>query len=115
MNEDNLDTQSEYNEQVILDALIKDPSDPFLLYQLGKRYFGVDNDFQLACEFFEKSLNAGASPDDSFTFDLVECYGYALVNTGQLGKAVILRDTFSICYKDNEQFQQLSEHIIKNY
>ena len=114
MNEDNLDAQSEYNEQVILDALIKDPSNPFLLYQLGKRYFGIDKDFQLACDFFEKALNAGAKPDDSYTYDLVECYGYALVSTKQIEKAVILRDTFSVFYKDNEQFRLLSEHIYKH-
>ncbi|MCL2820913.1 MAG: hypothetical protein FWD38_08845 [Oscillospiraceae bacterium] len=114
MIDENLESMSEFSEQVLLDELIKDPGNPFLLYQLGKRYFCIDKDFPMACDFFEKALNAGAEPGDSYTYDLVECYGYALVSTGQLGKAIILRDTFSIYYNDNEQFRLLSEHINKS-
>jgi len=114
MIDENLESMSEFSERVLLDELIKDPGNPFLLYQLGKRYFCIDKDFPMACDFFEKALNAGANPEDSFTYDLVECYGYALVSIGKLEKAKILRDTFSICYNDNEQFKKLSEHINKS-
>jgi len=104
----------ERNERLLMDELIKKPNNPYLLYQLGKSYFVNDRDFQTACDFFENALNAGAEPSVGYTYDLVECYGYSLINTKQYEKALILRDTFSLYYNDNAQFRFLSGHIYQN-
>jgi len=104
----------ERNERLLLNELTEKPDNPYLLYQLGKSYFCNERDYHKACDFFEKALNAGATPSVGYTYDLVECYGYALINTEQFEKALILKDTFSIYYNDNAQFRFLSGHIYQN-
>jgi len=104
----------ERNELLLLAELKKQPDSPYLLYQLGKSYFVNDRDLTKACDYFERALTAGADVKVGYTYDLVECYGYALINTGQYEKALILRDTYSIYYDDKVQFRFLSGHIYQN-
>jgi len=67
-----------------------------------------------ACYYFEKVLSAGVDTTVGYSYNLVECYGYALINTGHYEKALRLRDTFASAYEDNVQFRFLSAHIYQN-
>jgi hypothetical protein len=104
----------ERNERLLLKELKKKPNDVFLLYQLGKSYFCDNRDLLKACECFEKALTIGVDVTINYTYNLVECYGYALVNTGQYEKALKLRDTFAEHYDNRAQFRFLSAHIYQN-
>ena len=102
------------NSQILERELIKRPDDPYLLYQLGKSYFCNDRDIYKACEYFEKALSAGADVNVKYTYNLIECYGYTLIDTGQYEKALKLRDTFAPHFSNNTQFRFLSAHIYQN-
>lgn len=55
---------------------------PYLLYQLGKSYYMAGNNTQ-ACEYFDKGLGFDLNPKLEYVIDMVETYGYALLNSGQ--------------------------------
>jgi hypothetical protein len=104
----------ERNELLLLEELKDQPENPYLLYQLGKCYFCNDRDLLKACEYFKKAVKAGADVNINYTYDLIECYGYALINTEQYDKALGLMDEFAANYNDNVQFRFLSAHIYQN-
>ncbi|MCL2663777.1 MAG: glycosyltransferase family 2 protein [Oscillospiraceae bacterium] len=104
----------ERNELLLLEELKSQPENPYLLYQMGKCYFCNERDLSKACEYFEKAIKAGADVNVNYTYDLIECYGYALINTEQYDKALNLRDEFAAYYINNVQFRFLSAHIYQN-
>lgn len=55
---------------------------PYLLYQLGKSYYMAGNNTQ-ACEYFDRGLGFDLNPKLEYVIDMVETYGYALLNSGQ--------------------------------
>ena len=111
---DKVNAKLERNERLLLAELKKQPENPYLLYQLGKSYFCNDRNLSKACEYFEKAMRAGADVNVNYTYDLVECYAYALLNTAHYEKALALREKFFPYYKDNVQFRFLSGHIFQN-
>ena len=111
---DKVNAKLERNERLLLKELKKKPKSPYLLYQLGKSYFCNDRDLQKANEYFEKALKAGADASISYTYDLVECYGYALLDTGQYEKALALKERYSLHYNKNAPFRFLTAHIYQN-
>jgi len=104
----------ERNELLLLEELKIQPKSPYLLYQLGKSYFCNERDLLKAVECFEKAIESGVDFNISYTYDLVECYGYALINSGQYDDALKLRDKFAPYYNKNVQFKFLSAHIYQN-
>jgi len=111
---DKVSAKLERNERLLLSELKKQPKNSYLLYQLGKSYFVNDRDLSKACDYFEKAIAAGADVSVGYTYDLVECYAYALINTGQYEKALALREKFFIHYNNDIQFRFLSGHIFQN-
>lgn len=65
------------------------PLDPYLLYQLGKSYY-MEEDYKKACEYFEQVLSIDLNQKLEYVEDLVESYGYSLLNTDQYGTALQL-------------------------
>lgn len=55
---------------------------PYLLYQLGKSYYMAGKSAQ-ACEYFDRGLRFDLNPKLEYVIDMVETYGYALLNSGQ--------------------------------
>jgi len=104
----------ERNELLLLEELKIQPKNPYLLYQLGKSYFCRERDLLKACECFKKAIESGVDVNINYTYDLVECYGYALINSGQYDEALGVRDKFASYYNDNVQFRFLSAHIYQN-
>ena len=109
-----VNTKLERNERLLLAELKRHPKSPYLLYQLGKSYFCNQRDLSKACDFFEKALNAVVDTSNDYTYNLVECYAYALINTGQYEKALALQEKFSEYYINNVQFRFLSGHVYQN-
>ena len=104
----------ERNERLLILELDKHPDDPYLLYQLGKSYFCDNRDLPKACEIFEKALTSDLDVRLGYVYNLVECYGYALLNTGQYDKALKLMERFAQDYNKVPQFRFLSAHILQN-
>jgi hypothetical protein len=109
-----IEAKLERNELLLIEELKSQPKNPYLLYQLGKCYFCNERDLSKACDYFEKAVKAGADVSINYTYDLIECYGYALINTEQYDKALSLRDEFAAYYNNNVQFRFLSAHIYQN-
>ena len=104
----------ERNERMLLKELESHPDDPYLLFQLGKNFFIGEGNLSQACDYFEKALSTGADPQYEYIYKAVECYGYALVNTGQYEKALELINKYSEHYMANPQFRFLSAHVMQN-
>ena len=54
---------------------------PYTLYQLGKSHYMCKN-YDRAVEYFGKALGYDLKPELEYVQDMVETYGYALINTG---------------------------------
>ena len=72
--------KSERNRQLLLMDLEEYGDDPYTLYQLGKCYYMEENYLE-ACEYFGRGLGFDLSPKLEYVQDMVESYGYALVNS----------------------------------
>jgi len=104
----------ERNERLLILELTKRPGDPYLLYQLGKSYFCNDRNLNKACDYFSRALSAGVNTGIGYIYDLIECYGYSLINTGQFERALDIRNRYAEFYISNINFRFLSAHIYQN-
>lgn len=60
---------------------------PYILYQLGKSYFMAGN-YETASTYFSEALYYDLNPKLEYVIDMVETYGYALINSGQSQEAL---------------------------
>ncbi|MDR2599996.1 MAG: glycosyltransferase, partial [Oscillospiraceae bacterium] len=104
----------ERNEKMLKKELKKNPDDPYILYQLGKSYFCNNRDLSKACEYFKKSLKSKVDVNIGYTYELVECYAYALINTGKNESALRLMSEFYDFYIDKIRFRFLLAHGYQN-
>lgn len=102
------------NEELLISALKNDPNDPYILFQLGKSYFCANRNLEKACDYFEKALSQNPNPKLEYVYNLVECYGYALINTNKAAEAMKLRSRFLVLYNNIVQFRFLSAHIFQS-
>ena len=102
------------NEELLLKALADAPDDPYLLYQLGKCYYSDNSNMAQACLSFEKALSSSPDYRLEYVHSLVECCGYALINTGQYEKALRLVEKYTRHYGRTPQFRFLTAHVLQN-
>ncbi|MCL2153098.1 MAG: glycosyltransferase [Oscillospiraceae bacterium] len=102
------------NERLLKNELSKHPDDPYLLHQLGKSFFCDDRDLPQALACFEKALSLSPDSRLGYVYDMVECYGYTLLGTGQYEKALELMNDYAPRYGSNPRFRFLSAHIYQN-
>lgn len=88
------------------------PQDPYLFFQLGKSYYML-KDFKKACNCFEKSLSYSLDYRLEYVEDLVETYGYSLVECGEYDSALHIKDYFHY-YKNSPDFLFLMGIICMN-
>lgn len=116
--------KTQRNIDLLSIALEKDPDDPYLLYQLGKSYY-MQEDYQNACSYFEKALTYDLDSQLEYVEDMVESYGYSLMNSGQYQKALMLLNIYeefsasadfifmiALVYMNNGRFHQAIEEFI---
>ncbi len=77
------------NIELLKIALDKNSNDPYIWYQLGKSYF-MGKDFKNAYISFERALSIVDNFYYEYVEDLVESYGYSLINLNLFNKALNL-------------------------
>ena len=98
---------------------------PYILYQLGKSYY-LKKDYNTAAQYFSEALYYDLNPQLDYVIDLVETYGYALINSGQAEKALgfegiydVFGDTadfnflMGMIYMNNERFDEAISQFLK--
>lgn len=66
---------------------------PYLLYQLGKSYYMM-GEYGSACGWFAQGLSFDLNPALEYVIDMVETYGYALINSGQEQTALFFENIY---------------------
>lgn len=85
-----MSSEEDFARQSLLDA---DNNIPYVLYQLGKSYY-MAGDYTTACEYFSKGLSYDLNPKLEYVIDMVETYGYALINSGQVEMALFFENIY---------------------
>jgi glycosyltransferase involved in cell wall biosynthesis len=123
-----LDTRkrkTQRNIELLLKELDDKGEDPYTLYQLGKSYY-MQEDYKTACKWFDKALYFDLDTKLEYVQDMVESYGYALLNSEQYEKAMMLSaiyDEFAVnadfvflmglIYMNNAKFTEAIGEFIK--
>ncbi len=84
----------------------------YILYQLGKSAY-MAQDYEKACDYFARGLSFDLNPRLEYVIDMVETYGYALLNSNRAEEALFfegIRDEFG----DSADFQFLMGLIYMN-
>lgn len=107
----------------LLQEALQDPEidhkeeDPYILYQLGKSYTMMGEQ-EKACGYYSKALSFDLNPQLEYVIDLVDSYGYALLNSGQASQALAFTSIYQefgkradfqflmgLIYMNNSQFE----------
>lgn len=99
--------------------------DPYVLSQLGKSYHMIHN-YQMAAKYFSEALSFDLDPKLEYVIDMVDCYGYALLNSGHAGEALSFQNIYGefgsradfqflmgLIYMNNEQFEPAIQEFLK--
>lgn len=81
--------KAERNAKLLLEQLKERPDDAYILYQAGKAFFMME-DYDNAVTYFERATGIELNPELEYVADLVETYGYALINSGHPETAILL-------------------------
>lgn len=113
------------NIKLLLNQLEEEGNDPYVLYQLGKSYY-MQEDYLEACQWFAKALYFDLDPRHEYVQDMVESYGYALINSQQYETAMQLLgvyDEFAVTadfvylmgliYMNNARFTEAIGEFVK--
>lgn len=105
-------TNKIYRNIILLNESLKSNSyDPYLYYQLGKSYF-VLKEYEKAIGYFNKALSCNIDYRLEYVEDLIETYGYSLINGGKYEEALKLKEYEK--YYNNADFYFLMGHIFMN-
>lgn len=85
---------------------------PYIFYQLGKSYY-LAEDYARACDCFSRGLSYDLNPKLEYVIDMVETYGYALLNSGQAERALLFENIYGE-FGDSADFQFLMGLIYMN-
>lgn len=100
------------NITLLEQALIKNPNDVYLIYQLGKSYYLAKN-YNDAIVCFKHALTLPIKFDLEYMEDLVETYGYALINRGDFAEALLIK-YYEKYYNNSPDFQFLMGLVYMN-
>ncbi|MFC3395220.1 glycosyltransferase [Brenneria rubrifaciens] len=91
------------NITLLRTAIDGNPTDPYLHYQLGKSYY-LAKDYLSASESFSTAL--GYQTDFSYEYNeqLIEGYGYALINLGEYKQALTVLEYEKYCHSTDFSF-----------
>jgi len=98
---------------------------PYILYQLGKSFY-MAGDYETACGYFSEGLTYDLEPKLEYVIDMVETYGYALLNCGQAKTALFFENIYEefgdcadfkflmgLIYMNNELFDEAVAEFLK--
>lgn len=117
--------KAERNIALLLQALKEAPEDTYLLYQTAKGYY-MANRPEKAVEYFERAISGRVDPRLEWVIDMVETYGYALLDTKQYQRAIQLEGVYEefcgsadfvflmgLIYMNNGEFDQGVSQFLK--
>lgn len=113
------------NIRLLEETLAEDGSDPYILYQLGKSHF-MAGSYESACSYFFEALSFDLDPALEYVIDLVDSYGYAMLNSGraaeaigyegiykEFGKYADFQFLMGLIYMNNEQYDNAVREFLK--
>jgi len=113
------------NIDLLEEAVKNDSEDPYLYFQLGKSYYML-KDYKTAVLYFENALSFEVDFRLEYVEDLIETYGYSLINSGRYSEALILENCFEVyakfpdfhflmglIYMNNAKFTQAVESFLE--
>lgn len=105
--------------------LQQNQNDTYLLYQLGKSYY-MQQDYSSACDYFSRALSFDLDTRLEYVIDMVETYGYALLNSKRYAEALPFENIYEafghraefnylmgLIYMNNAIFDQAIEKFLK--
>ena len=112
------------NLSLLLKEHEKTPEDTYILYQIGKSYFFIQ-DYDSAILYFDKAMDLTLNPKLTYVRGMISTYGYCLINTKQYEKAMMLEGVFDdfcdsadylfvlgLIYMHNGKFQMAVEAFL---
>ncbi|WP_026504107.1 glycosyltransferase family 2 protein [Butyrivibrio sp. NC3005] len=90
---------------------IEGPS-PYIYFQMGKCYVAM-NDPALAAHYFDLGLSMNVNPSHTYVHEMVESYGFCLLDLKQYDKALSLENLYDI-YNNRADFVFLMGLIYMN-
>lgn len=104
----------ERNITLLKEMLLKAPKDIYILYQLGKTYY-MSGEYKKACNYFKEATEL--LDEDVFLLeyieDLIESYGYCLINLGKYQEALYI-EKYEKYYNNEVDFMFLKALIYMN-
>ncbi|TGE32808.1 glycosyltransferase [Desulfosporosinus sp. Sb-LF] len=100
------------NITLLEQALEKNPEDAYMLYQLAKTYY-MAKSYKDAVYCFKRALALPLDFSLEYVKNLVETYGYALINSGSYGEAMCLKN-YEKYYASSTDYQFLMALISMN-
>ncbi len=98
---------------------------PYIIYQLGKSCYMAE-DYGAATAYFSEGLSFDLNPRLEYVIDMVETYGYALLNSGRAKEALFFENIYDefggtadfkflmgLIYMNNECFDQAVSEFLK--
>ncbi|EHJ01490.1 glycosyl transferase family 2 [Clostridium sp. DL-VIII] len=100
------------NIDLLETAVKNDSEDPYLYFQLGKSYYML-KDYRNSALYFEKALTFQLNFKLEYVEDLIETYGYSLINAGRYSDAISIENCFEM-YSKSADFHFLMGLIYMN-
>ena len=98
---------------------------PYILYQLGKGYY-MAGGYREACTYFSCALSFDLNPKLEYVIDMVETYGYAMLNSDQADNALFFENIYEefgntadfqflmgLIYMNNARFEDAVSEFLK--
>lgn len=86
--------KTERNIELLKKQLENQGEDPYVLYQLGKSYY-MKEDYETAEKYFSKALYFDLDEKLEYVQDMIETYGYSLLEIKQFEKAMQLLNVYN--------------------
>lgn len=100
------------NIDLLEESVKNDSQDPYLYFQLGKSYYML-KDYKTSALYFEKALSFKLDFRLEYVENLVETYGYSLINSEKYPEALVLENCLEV-YSKSADFHFLMGLIYMN-
>lgn len=86
-------TKALRNLSLLFKELEQTPNDPYILYQIGKSYFFIQ-DYNSAIPYFEKAMEQPVDTRTKYIRSMMSTFGYCLIYTKQYTNALMLEGVY---------------------
>lgn len=100
------------NIKLLKEVLATEGESPYVLYQIGKSYY-MAGDYNQAVDYFDKALYFDINPKLEYVIDMIETYGYALINSNQAKKALNLEGVYDV-FGNSSDFKFMMGFVYMN-